>query len=156
MNFDKRYNPYKTLILLSILLSTLFLSACGSTPTTKLDDKKDSEAVVIRTGSFEDADASHKGSGDLTILQKDDELTVRFENFDSSNGPDLKVILVEKIEGTSSSTIGEKLELGALRSTNGNQNYDIPSGTDISKFTGVMIYCKQFGVVFSRAAFASN
>lgn len=143
----------KTPTYLLVLLSVIILSSCGSTSTTTLDDAKDSEAVVIHQGQFEDADATHKGSGALSILQSGDELTARFENFDSSNGPDLKVILVENIDGTSRSTVGEKLELGPLKSTNGNQNYTIPSGTDISKYTGVMIYCKQFGVVFSRAAF---
>ncbi len=153
MNFQKHSNLSKYSILVLVLSSVLFLVACGSTPTTTIDDVKDSEAVVIREGIFEDADASHKGSGNLSILQKEDKLTVRFENFLSTNGPDLKVILVEKIEGTNSSSIGNKEELGPLKSTNGNQNYDVPEGVDLSKFTGVMIYCKQFGVVFSRAAF---
>lgn len=151
MNFPKHYP--KQLIVTFLLSSILFLTACSSTPTTTLDDVKDVEAVVIREGTFEDADASHQGSGDLKVLEKGDELTVRFENFESTNGPDLKVILVEKIEGTNRNSIGNKLELGALKSTNGNQNYTVPAGTDLSNYTGVMIYCKQFGVVFSRAAF---
>jgi len=145
----------KHLYLIVLLIAILF-TACDNTPTKTIDDSKDSEAVVIREATFEDADASHQGSGNVSILQKGEELTLRFENFKSSNGPDLKVILVENIEGTSRSTVGEKLELGVLKSTNGNQNYTIPSGTDLSNYTGVMIYCKQFGVVFSRAVFTSN
>jgi len=156
MNFEKRYN--KLIFAAFILISILVLSACGSTSTTALDDKRDNEATIVRTGQFENGDnsPSHTGSGTLNILQNGDALTVRFENFKSSNGPDLRVILVEKIEGTGRSSIGEKLELGLLKSTNGNQNYEVPAGTDLSKYTGVMIYCKLAGVVFSRAAFTSN
>lgn len=154
MTINKLYQ--NKILYLLVLLLALLATACSSTPTTILDDKKDTEAIVIREGQFQDADASHKGSGELSILQKGEELTVRFENFESTNGPDLKVILVEKIEGTSRATVGEKLELGPLKSINGNQNYEVPAGTDISKYTGVMIYCKQFGVVFSRAAFVTE
>jgi hypothetical protein len=33
----------------------------------------------------------------------------------------------------------------------GNQNYDIPAGTDLSRYQSVVIYCKPFHVVFATA-----
>ena len=42
-------------------------------------------------------------------------------------------------------------ELGKLKGDIGNQNYAIPSGTDISQYQSVVIYCKPFHVIFSVA-----
>ena len=151
MNTELKNNKANYLILL--LTSILLLSACSTTSTTIIDDVKDTQAVIVREGIFEDADASHKGSGVLKVLQKDSELTVRFEDFEGTAGPGLVVLLVENVNGKNKSEIGSFLELGPLKSTNGNQNYTVPEGTDLSKYTGVMVYCKPFSVIFSRAAF---
>ncbi len=143
----------KSLIYSLLLISVFFLSACSTTSTMMVDDMADTEAMVIREAQFEDADASHQGSGDLKILQNGTERTVRFENFQGTPGPGLVVLLVENVAGKNKSEIGASVELGDLKSTNGNQNYTIPEGVDLSKYDGVMVYCKPFSVVFSRAAF---
>ena len=149
MNFQKHSNLSKYSILVLVLASVLFLVACGSTPTLTINDKEDTQGEIIREGKFEDADASHQGSGDLRIRQNN----VHFSNFSVTNGPGLVVLLVENVAGKNKSELGEFIELGDLRSTNGSHNYTIPTGIDLSKYDGVIIYCKPFGVVFSRAAF---
>jgi hypothetical protein len=35
-----------------------------------------------------------------------------------------------------------------LKANNGNQNYNILDGTDLSKYTMVLIWCKDFSVLF--------
>ena len=47
---------------------------------------------------------------------------------------------------------GRYLELGDLRSTDGNQNYAIPVDADITGLTSVVIWCDQFTVAFGTAA----
>jgi hypothetical protein len=43
--------------------------------------------------------------------------------------------------------------LGALQSLNGDQEYIIPDGTDLSQYQGVIIFCLEFDFVFSTAPF---
>ena len=111
------------------------------------------EWAVIAAGTFQDADAVHKGSGNATVYQLGETMVLRFDSFSSTNGPDLHVLLVENVAGTDHDSIGEYLDLGSLKGNIGDQNYDIPAGTDLSKYSGVIIYCMPFHVVFSSAAF---
>jgi hypothetical protein len=48
------------------------------------------------------------------------------------------------------------LDLGRLKANNGNQNYDIPEGTDLSKYDTVLVWCKQFSVLFGSAELTSS
>ena len=43
------------------------------------------------------------------------------------------------------------VNLGRLKANNGNQNYDIPPGTDLSKYDTALIWCKAFSVLFGSA-----
>ncbi len=120
-------------------------------PTVEAEGEVEWRAVA--QGAFQDADASHRGSGTATILQQGEQRVLRFEEFEVTNGPDLHVLLVENIAGTSSSELGEYVDLGALKGNLGSQNYDIPADLDLSQFSGVVIYCQPFHVVFATAPF---
>ena len=109
--------------------------------------------VEAAKGTFMGADSFHQGSGTATIFQQGDNKVLRFEDFESTNGPDLHVLLVENVGGTSSAELGDYVDLGSLKGNIGNQNYEIPADVDLSKYSGVMIYCMPFHVVFSTAAF---
>lgn len=111
------------------------------------------EWQVVATGSFQDADDFHRGSGQATIYQQGDTRILRFEEFSVTNGPDLHVLLVENIDATSAAEMGAFVDLGALKGNIGNQNYEIPADVDQSQYRGVMIYCQPFHVVFATAAF---
>ena len=45
----------------------------------------------------------------------------------------------------------ERVELGKLKGNEGDQNYEIPAGTDLSKFATVSIYCERFNANFGAA-----
>jgi hypothetical protein len=49
----------------------------------------------------------------------------------------------------------EFVNLGNLKANNGNQNYDIPDGTDLEKYNNVLIWCKSFSVLFGSAELSS-
>lgn len=113
----------------------------------------------VATGTFRDADRAHKGTGTATILARPDGSAVlRLTEFEVTNGPDLEVWLSANPDPQRSSDVAdaEWLALGQLKGNIGDQNYDIPAGTDLSLYQSVVIWCEQFGVLFSPAALATN
>lgn len=99
------------------------------------------------TGSFVEAgDGIHNAEGTARVISLEDGSRVlRFENLKSTNGPDLYVYLATD-KGAS-----DFVDLGRLKGNIGNQNYNIPQGTDLSKYNTVLIWCKQFSVLFGSA-----
>lgn len=115
------------------------------------DPMPEDEWVIVGQGEFRDADRVHQGSGLATVYQQGDQRVLRFEEFSVTNGPDLHVLLVSNADATSQADMGDYIDLGSLKGNMGNQNYEIPADVDLSNYTGVMIYCMPFHVVFSTA-----
>ena len=112
------------------------------------------QPVILKSGSFRDADSFHTGSGSATVYRGEDgTLLLRLEDFRVTNGPDLRVILSPHADpmGRGDVTAAGYVELGKLKGNVGNQNYPIPEGTDVSSLNSVVIYCKPFHVLFSVA-----
>ena len=110
-------------------------------------------AMVVKTGSFRDADSFHKGSGQATIYRlADGEHVLRVEDLRVTNGPDLRVLLSGHPDPMSQGDFDseEYVELDKLKGNIGNQNYPIPE-MDLSQYRSVVIYCKPFHVIFSVA-----
>ncbi|MEL7026275.1 MAG: DM13 domain-containing protein [Pseudomonadota bacterium] len=113
------------------------------------------EAQVLATGSFRDADRSHKGTGVATLVSlPGGGHEIQLTEFEVTNGPDLEVWLSAHPDPAKSSDVSgnEWVALGQLKGNIGDQAYAIPPGTDISAFMSVVIWCEQFGVLFSPAA----
>ena len=111
-------------------------------------------AARIKSGSFQDADNFHKGSGQATIYRSPDgSHLLRLENLNVTNGPDLHVLLSPHVSPDKGSEVKTKgyVDLGKLKGNKGDQNYPIPDGVDIDIQSSVVIYCKPFSVVFSVA-----
>jgi Electron transfer DM13 len=127
--------------------------AAAEPDTAASDDMPDEgEPSLITSGQFVDFDNSHRGTGTATIYELDDGSNVlRFENFEVTNGPDLRVYLVPNGNPESSGDITGYVELGALKGNIGDQNYEIPDDVDISEYGSVVIYCDPFSVIFSVA-----
>jgi pentapeptide MXKDX repeat protein len=115
---------------------------------------KDEKAKTLSTGTFHGK--VHSTSGRATVYQQaGGKLVLRLSNFKTSNGPDVHVILVAvKDAGDDADFLGnktEKIELGKLKGNEGDQNYEIPAGTDLNKFQAVSIYCERFNANFGAA-----
>jgi hypothetical protein len=107
---------------------------------------------VLRMGQFRGADDFHRGSGTATIFRTpDDKLVLRLTDFMVTNGPALSVLLSSAPAPASSQQLGDYIDVGALKGNIGNQNYEIPAGTDLSAYNSVVIYCVPFHVVFATA-----
>ncbi len=99
------------------------------------------------SGSFVGVgDGIHNAEGMAKIIQLEDGSQIlRLEEFRSTNGPDLYVYLATDEKAT------DFVSLGPLKANIGNQNYDIPQGTDLSKYDTALVWCKQFSVLFGHA-----
>jgi hypothetical protein len=98
-------------------------------------------------GNFIDAgDGFHKAEGVAKVIDLTDGRTfLRLENLKTTNGPDLYVYL------STGKDASEIVDLGRLKGNIGNQNYEIPARTDLSKFNTVLIWCKAFSTLFGSA-----
>jgi Electron transfer DM13 len=112
------------------------------------------KAQILATGTFHGK--VHNTSGRATIYKEaDGQLVLRLTNFKTSNGPDVHVVLIAANDAADDANFlksgTEKVELGLLKGNEGDQNYNIPAGTDLNKFRTVSIYCERFNANFGAA-----
>ena len=115
------------------------------------------EGAVVATGSFRDADRTHKGVGQATLVAlPGGRHEVQLSSFEVTNGPDLEVWLSEHPDPATSADVSGNgwVSLGQLKGNVGDQAYPVPEGIDLSAYKSVVIWCEQFGVLFSPAALA--
>src|SRR5437899_6836541 len=131
-------------------ISPLFLSSTVNEPqpvttttlTTTIPREKTLSGVFMGAG-----DGFHNAEGNARVVSlTDGSKILRLENFKSTNGPNVHVYLSTDKRAT------DFVDLGKLKANNGNQNYNIPVGTDITKHNIVLIWCKDFSVLFGSAA----
>ncbi len=84
----------------------------------------------------------------------DGKLVLRFDNFSSAPGPDLVVYLSKNATPTNDGQVKNGFEVGKLKATKGNQNYELPSSLDFSQIKSVVVYCKSFSIIFGFANLA--
>jgi Electron transfer DM13 len=131
-----------------------------SQDSMKHDDMKQDKMMqegmtkTLFTGKFHGK--VHETSGRATVYQEaDGKLVLRLTGFKTSNGPDVHVILVATKDASDDANFlksnTERVELGKLKGNEGDQNYEIPAGTDLSKFQTVSIYCERFNANFRAA-----
>src|SRR5271169_1792133 len=116
--------------------------------------KHESKATTLETGTFHGK--VHSTSGRATIYQEQDgNLVLRLTNFKTSNGPDVHVVLIAAKDADDDANFlkssAERVELCKLKGNEGDQNYGIPKGTDLSKFQTVSVYCERFNANFGAA-----
>ncbi|MDP9272234.1 MAG: DM13 domain-containing protein [Chloroflexota bacterium] len=125
--------------------ATPIATLVGSEPTAT---PSASPAPVERAGAFTGADDFHFGRGTARLIETaPGTFAVRLENFAVRNGPDLYVYLSPSADGYTAGAV----ELGRLKADRGNQNYSVPPEADVASGRSVVIWCKQFGVLFATA-----
>lgn len=112
------------------------------------------QPFALSSGGFTKVDDSHWATGQAVIyMLPDGQRVLRLENFKAAAGPDLYVHLSGHASPRSSGELhGDgDIELSQLKGNIGEQNYVLPAELDLADFKSVVIYCKQFSVVFSTA-----
>jgi hypothetical protein len=128
----------------------MIMKAAAQTNGTTVNDNMATIGEDISTtyaGTFVGVnDGIHNAEGMAKVIRLDDaSMILRLENFKSTNGPDLYVYLA------TDKSASDFVDLGRLKGNIGNQNYEIPEGTDFSRYDTVLIWCKAFSVLFGSA-----
>ncbi|MCM1971294.1 MULTISPECIES: DM13 domain-containing protein [unclassified Streptomyces] len=103
----------------------------------------------------------HTTTGMAKLIRlPDGSRTLRLENLDTSNGPDLRVWLTDAPvkEGKAGWSVfddGKYVSLGKLKGNKGDQNYEIPADVNLADYSSVTIWCDRFDVSFGAAALAT-
>jgi Electron transfer DM13 len=98
----------------------------------------------ILTGRFEGK--AQQTSGRATIYKKPGgEEYLRLSDFTGSNGEDVHVALARSADQN------DRVDLGPLKSNQGDQNYDLPAAADLNKYDAVVIYSERFPKVSGLA-----
>lgn len=140
----------KLLLIAFSFSSFIFLSACSKSndatpamaPESEVFDL--TKAVLLKQGSLS-GNMNYNVSGSVKLYEFQGKKYIYFENFSSSNGPDLKVYLA------TTTTASQFVSLGALKGVSGNQAYVISNPPDFSQYTKVLIWCQQFSVLFGSS-----
>jgi Electron transfer DM13 len=116
-------------------------------PQQNTTSTTNTEQNILRTGSFVGVgDGIHNAEGIAKVVPLQGGSNVlRLENLHVTNGPDLYVYLA------TDESASDFVSLGKLKANNGNQNYDIPSETDLTRYNTVLIWCRPFSVLFGSA-----
>jgi hypothetical protein len=112
--------------------------------------------LALARGAFRGLE--HPTSGTAAIVQlADDSRFLRLEDLETSNGPDLRVIVTDRplSQDWHVWDDGEYIDLGPLKGNLGSSNYRIPSDLDLSGFRTAVIWCRRFSVGFGVAPLAA-
>ncbi|CAN5674802.1 DM13 domain-containing protein [soil metagenome] len=134
----------KYIVIITLLLIT---AACKKeAATTRLDEMvMDTAAAKTFSGSFENGPyGTTMGMAQIFQLP-DGKLQLQLSAFNVNNGPDLKVYLSKEIMPVNF------INLGDLKSTNGNQVYDIEGNVDLKVYKYACIHCKSYNHLFGYA-----
>ncbi len=95
----------------------------------------------------------HSTSGSLLILQDaDGRRFARIEELATDQGPDVFVYLsTNAIDGPEEAFDDDYVNLGGLQGNLGNQNYEIPTDTDLTRYRSLVIWCDRFDSAFGAA-----
>lgn len=113
--------------------------------------------VAVASGAFHGV--HHETSGTATVYRRADGTRVlRFTNFATSNGPDVRIYLIAAPDAMDNATVKQAgfIELGPMKGNQGDQNYEIPATVDLAKYRAVTIWCRRFDVNFATAPLTAS
>lgn len=101
------------------------------------------QVKILSQGDF--MPRAHDVMGVAKVIEGGGKNILRFEDFETINGPNLHIYLSSDLGGD------DYIDLGEIRATKGNVNYELPDGVDLKKYNKVLVWCVPFRVLFSFA-----
>lgn len=134
--------------IIPFFLFAVIIASCKKetlAPLVTTNDMADSAAVVIADGIFMPGPYGTT-MGTASIIKAGNQYKALLEGFTVSNGPDLHVMLSAEPMPVNF------IDLGSIKSTNGNQLYDIPNATpNLNLYRYVSIHCVEYNHLFGYA-----
>lgn len=130
------------IVLIIILIVAWYLIS----PAFRVVEKQETiseQADVLAQGNF--IASAHEVKGKAILFNEEEKRILRFENFETINGPDLYIYLSNDLSAN------DFIDIGKIKATKGNINYEIPENVDTTKYNKVLVWCKAFKVLFSYA-----
>jgi len=134
---------------LSILALSLIFTGCApedTVPTEALDEMVSGSLEQISSHPF--VESGHSVSGTVTTFKDSmsGEYTYELSSFNSQNGPDLRIYISQDLQASTF------VDLGALKSTNGNLVYTA-TADQLSSIDAqyLLIWCRAADVLFASA-----
>ncbi len=121
-----------------------FVTRCSKTSTEELDEMVSPDGMLKFSGSFAGS-GNYNVTGMAQIFLQNGKYVLKLADFRTDNGPDLKVYL------SKASSPSAHISLGDLKSTNGNQVYEIQGAPDFSQYRYALIHCEDFNRLFGSA-----
>jgi len=109
-----------------------------------MDEVMPNDPKLLSEGNFKPN--AHEVKGSAKLIDTGSQKILRFEDFETINGPELHIYLSDDLGNE------DFVDLGVIKATKGNVNYEIPDDIDIDKYNNVLVWCKPFGVLFSSAS----
>ena len=138
-------------IVFIFLMVAVVISGCtknNRAPETRLDEMIPADTAGsnnARYGGIFSNGPYGSVSGNAKVYLQNGKYILSLESVGISNGPDLHVYLSKEIQPINF------IDLGKLKSTNGNQLYDIPNAPDFATYKYALIHCQQFNHLFGSA-----
>ena len=86
---------------------------------------------------------THPSSGTLSVYEGDGRRFMRFEDFETINGPQLHLYLAKDLDAK------EYIDLGPIKGTEGNIIYELPEDVILGDYPYVLHWCVPFKVLFN-------
>ena len=135
----------KILVILSVTVAMVTgCSKQNATPTAPVNEMVDTATSNLKySGVFMNGnEGTVKGTANIYL--NDGKYQLELKDFSVTNGPDLHVYLSKETQPINF------IDLGKLKSTNGNQVYDIPGAPDFTVYKYALIHCQQYDIVFGQ------
>ena len=108
-----------------------------------LMEMKQPSIKLIAQWDVVQADSFHRAQWQALLIDTPDWRVLRYQDFETINGPNLHVYLSTDVDAT------DFVDIGPLKATKGNINYSLPDGIDTEKYRYALVRCVPFGVLFN-------
>jgi hypothetical protein len=108
--------------------------------------------TTLAAGGFRGLE--HATAGTVLVVElQDGSRFLRLEDLETSNGPDLRVIVTDQPPSDDWHVWddGAYVDLGPLKGNIGSSNYELPANLDLSDYRTAVIWCRRFSVGFGVA-----
>jgi Electron transfer DM13 len=135
---------YLALLMLFLHISCKKADTNSVATTTTTGNFNIATATLLKQGTFS-GNMNYEVTGTVKLYNDQGKFFIYFENFSSSNGPDLKVYVA------TNNNANQFISLGTLKANTGSYYYEILNAPNFDQYNKILIWCQQFSVLFGNA-----